>query len=58
MSLNAAKASTGGGKRPDPVAVGTYPARLVQVIDLVDNANTFRKHMKCNAIANLWLPKL
>lgn len=34
MSLNAAKASTGGGNRPDPVAVGTYPARLVQVVDL------------------------
>jgi hypothetical protein len=34
MSLIAAKKSNSSFKRPEPLAVGTYPARLVQVIDL------------------------
>lgn len=36
MSLNAKKLASTNSKfqRPDPIAVGTYPARLVQVIDL------------------------
>ena len=37
MSLNARKiktVSTGGGSKQDPIAVGAYPARVVQVLDL------------------------
>ena len=37
MSLNARKiktTSTGGGSKQDPIAVGAYPARVVQVLDL------------------------
>jgi hypothetical protein len=37
MSLNARKIKTtsiGGGSKQDPIAVGAYPARVVQVLDL------------------------
>ena len=34
MTFKAASTASSNFKRPDPVAVGTYPARLVQVIDL------------------------
>lgn len=34
MALNAATAPIGGGKKQEPVAIGTYMARLVQVLDL------------------------
>lgn len=34
MALNAANAPQGSGKQFDPMESGTYPARLVQVIDL------------------------
>lgn len=34
MALNAKNAPMGGGKQRDPLEAGAYPARLVQVIDL------------------------
>ena len=34
MTFKAASTASSNFKRPDPVAVGTYPARLVQMIDL------------------------
>ena len=34
MSLNASKVPSGGGAKFDPLDPGTYPARLVQVVDL------------------------
>jgi hypothetical protein len=34
MALNAATVPMGGGKKQEPVAIGTYMARLVQVLDL------------------------
>ena len=34
MSFKASNTTSSKFQRPDPVAVGTYPARLVQVIDL------------------------
>lgn len=34
MSLNAKKVPIGGGKKQPPLDVGTYPARVVRIIDL------------------------
>ena len=34
MALNAKTASSGGGMNIEPLEPGTYPARLVQVVDL------------------------